>query len=691
MYNIIKKYNFQFSTLSLIAALLFITSCNSTGNHHADEQSQHLFTSDSLWTPTGDSALDSLLQLAATAPQDTNLVKLYDQIGDMYTDNDPEKAKKYYLKMGDLSEQLNWNEGRYLYATGFACLLIREMSTDSALVILQKAIELAKREEDELWIASILVNIGMAYHAKDWHETALSYYMEALPIYERKNNNQKLTLVYSVMSQLYVSLYAPEKAIEYAEKAAALDSENEYALFALSRAYFSAHQFEKAKDYCEKALRICESKNNIYSMASIYYYLSSIAMMTFDLDNAEKYAQQSLEISKPFGSGASCANYVLLSKLELLKGNYSKSEEYAKEGLQMAIEFEALQEQELYYGILSELAIAQRKPREYIQYWAEAELLDKEIATETALLAGEEMNAKYETAKKEFEIERQQQVIAHQNMQRWLLAGGVVVCVVILALLWYLLRLRNRRNYELAEINRTKDKFFNIISHDLKNPAIAQRDTLQTLVKNAHTWDADTLADYHIELLKSAEGEVELIYNLLGWAQLQTGRIAYTPQTFLLSDLRPQLSLISKMAEHKDIIFDIQIPENALITADSNILTTVIRNLLTNAIKFTAAGGTVKLDIVACDDVVRDGRDAINRVSTAPKYTISITDTGIGMSETQLRDLFRLDGAHSQQGTAGEQGSGLGLIVCKELIGKHGSVLHVESEMGKGSRFWFEV
>jgi signal transduction histidine kinase len=296
------------------------------------------------------------------------------------------------------------------------------------------------------------------------------------------------------------------------------------------------------------------------------------------------------------------------------------------------------------------------------------------------------MEAKYEAEKKELEIERQQQIIIRQNLQRWLLMAGIAICVLFLALLWYILNLRNRRNHELAEINLSKDKFFSIISHDLKNPAIAQRNTLQTLVKNARSWDADTLADYHSELLKSAEGELELIYNLLSWSQLQSGRLICSPETFPLSDLLPNLSLIRKMAENKNITFDIHIPENMLITADSHFLITVLRNLLTNAIKFTASGGTVTLDIAPCD-----GRDVACHVSTTEKYTISITDTGIGMSQEHIRTLFRLGAAHSHQGTAGEQGSGLGLIVCKELIEKHGSTLHVESKKGEGSKLWFTV
>jgi len=254
-----------------------------------------------------------------------------------------------------------------------------------------------------------------------------------------------------------------------------------------------------------------------------------------------------------------------------------------------------------------------------------------------------------------------------------------------------MLRLRTRRNLALverndalAEINATKDKFFNIISHDLRNPAVALRDAVLQLIQYARFWDADTQSNYFQELRKSAEGQVELIYNLLGWAKLQTGRMTYNPESFILTALLPDISLIRKMAENKGITFTTQIPNDVFVTGDSNMLATVVRNLLTNAVKFTKSGGTVTLEVSHCRDGAR------------PVSTVSVIDTGIGMSREQVEtlratSLQRIGNAHSRAGTAGEQGSGLGLIVCREMLEKHGSELHVESEIGKGSRFWFEV
>ncbi|MCL1850502.1 MAG: HAMP domain-containing histidine kinase [Bacteroidetes bacterium] len=240
----------------------------------------------------------------------------------------------------------------------------------------------------------------------------------------------------------------------------------------------------------------------------------------------------------------------------------------------------------------------------------------------------------------------------------------------------YIISLRNRRNRELAEMNTIKNKFFSIISHDLKNPVITQYNALQLLTDNVHKWDVNTLSDYSEELFKQSGALVDLLKDLLDWSLIQLGRNTHTPVIFnLVAALRSDIKVIKNMAEHKNITFETRMPQLLVVTADQNMLVTVIRNLLANAVKFTASGGMITLEIT------EDNGETV----------ISVTDTGIGMSQEHIRNLFRLESAHSHYGTAGEQGSALGLIVCKELLEKHDSKLNVESTEGAGSRFWFEI
>jgi signal transduction histidine kinase len=157
----------------------------------------------------------------------------------------------------------------------------------------------------------------------------------------------------------------------------------------------------------------------------------------------------------------------------------------------------------------------------------------------------------------------------------------------------------------------------------------------------------------------------------------------FAPLLFDLSArLRTDLALLQYMADMKNIKLIANLPQHALVTGDSDMLTTVVRNLVTNAVKFTGNDRQVTLTVAPIDSANDE---------SAPKYTVSVTDTGIGMSSEQLQNLLHTDRTQSLTGTIGKQRIGLGMVVCREFLEKHGSLLHIESEEGKGSRFWFEV
>jgi signal transduction histidine kinase len=276
------------------------------------------------------------------------------------------------------------------------------------------------------------------------------------------------------------------------------------------------------------------------------------------------------------------------------------------------------------------------------------------------------------------EIELQQSEMSRQRARQNMLVGGLVGLGLLLVLLGFVVRLRNQRNRELAEINTTKDKFLSIISHDLKTPAVSQRKALEVLVEQCGQMDGETLSQCLSELLKTADSQEKLLFNLLDWTRTQTGRMPYQPVPFDLSVNLKQsvVPLSSDMAKRKGIELVAELPSVAIVTGDQNMLVTVVRNLLDNAIKFTSSGGQVKLSVEPTDK---------------GKFIVSVSDTGVGMSAEQIQNLFRLDLPNSKDGTAGEIGSGLGLIVCKELLEKHGSRLQVESVEGSGCRVWFEV
>ncbi|MDR2972629.1 MAG: tetratricopeptide repeat protein, partial [Bacteroidales bacterium] len=586
--------------LLITLILLLFSSCNRINNPNVG-QSVSLCT-DSLWTPTGNAELDSLLQLAATAPRDTNLVELYSDIGNLYfySLSDIEKSKEYQFKLKELSEELNWNEGIYIFAADLGNLLVNEGLLDSVLVIQQEALEFAKKEMNEPAIASIFVNLGIINSKKKCYETALEYYFQALSLYEKLENKQGLAQVYDRIGICYDDLSMYDMGKLYYEKAFLIYDETPnsidraMALINYSLVLRDMTEFEKEESCLLEAQRICEFLNNKYHLISIYINLSHVYLKQNDWDKAEKYCDKAMELILELND---IMGYCIVTKgygaIAMYRGNFNQSEKYIREALKTAEEYDMPQQIVECYRDLSRLAVAQHDFINHRLYSAIADSLQNELISEENRLNAKELETKYETEKKQLEIERQKTIIEKQNLQRGIFIGGIAICVAVLALLFFLLRLRIRHNKTLTEkneildeINATKDKFFSIISHDLRSPAIAQREAIQLLCNKAQQWDKATLLDYSQNMLQSADSQVELLNNLLSWAQLQSGRMDCVPLPANLSvTLDSVLTLIRKIAEAKGVTLHAELPEEFIATVDANMISTVVRNLLANAVK----------------------------------------------------------------------------------------------------------
>ena len=227
---------------------------------------------------------------------------------------------------------------------------------------------------------------------------------------------------------------------------------------------------------------------------------------------------------------------------------------------------------------------------------------------------------------------------------------------------------------ELAELNASKDKFFSIISHDLRSPFNALLGFAQILSENLERYPLEEIRQKVIYIRTAAERLYALLENLLTWSRIQRGAIEYNPEPLDLAEIaEDNVALFTPNAEQKQIRLHNSIQTQTFVYADYSMLNTVIRNLTSNALKFTSSGDHVTLSAKIAEQLVE----------------IAVTDTGIGISAAVLPTLLRIDTHHTQVGTAGEKGTGLGLVLCKELIEKNGGRLWVESEVGKGSTFRF--
>jgi len=233
------------------------------------------------------------------------------------------------------------------------------------------------------------------------------------------------------------------------------------------------------------------------------------------------------------------------------------------------------------------------------------------------------------------------------------------------------------KNEQLIQANAEKDKFFSIIAHDLRSPFNGFLGLTQLMADDLPQMSLAETQTITIDLRNSASNLFRLLENLLDWSRMEQGLIPFNPDVVqLLPFVNESLSMTMESAKIKGIEISCDIPEGMEVVADRNMLQTVIRNLVSNAVKFTRKAGNIRLSAIA---------------SGEKNVEISISDTGIGMSQEMVNGLFLLDSQTNRQGTGGEPSTGLGLIICKDFIEKHGGKLYVRSEEGKGSTFYFTV
>jgi signal transduction histidine kinase len=232
------------------------------------------------------------------------------------------------------------------------------------------------------------------------------------------------------------------------------------------------------------------------------------------------------------------------------------------------------------------------------------------------------------------------------------------------------------RTAELEQANASKDTFFSIIAHDLRTPFTGLLGLTQIFSENIGDFTQDEIKEGLDSLQKTSKTVYALLENLLTWSRLQRGVMEYFPQEIFLNTIAEyNISLIAANAEQKQITLRNLVTKDILVYADQDMIHTVLRNLISNALKFTPPGGSIEVSATQADDLVE----------------VAVSDTGTGIDEEHVAKLFRIDVRYSQEGTAGEQGTGLGLILCKELVEKNGGRIWVESEVGKGTTFRFAL
>lgn len=497
-------------------------------------------------------------------------------------------------------------------------------------------------------LADTYIEISACYTQNGDSENALLYGRKTIEILRKTNRKQELALNLLNMGYDYYLIAKYDSAISFYNESEPIFKEIEmtiglaYLIGNRALVYWKQGDKDLAKADLYKAIEMLKPLDDRYGMADYYNQLGNIYFEEGDQENAISTTMTGLEMAKQEGLKEQIRDASLL--LSLL---YQKAEDYKK-----AIRFQT-------------------------QHHAYADSIQNFETTQQ--LANQ--RTEFEVGRKQVEVD----LLLEQkrNSQIIMITGGIILLIVIgLALLIYSYsKAKIKLNVQLEDqkdslitLNNTKDKFFSIISHDLRGPV----STLSGLVSVTKYFldekDTDKLKDMLNKMGTSVDNLVKLLDNLLHWALQQRGHFPYVPEKLDLKEsLEEVADMFEGMSTSKNIELSVECEEEVHLFADKNTTSTIFRNLLNNAIKFTPVGGKIK--------VVTEKSEKANIA------IIKFIDNGVGMPKEKLDTLFKLNDGITTRGTSGESGLGLGLQLVYDFVELNMGRIEVQSEEGKGTTF----
>jgi len=639
--------------------------------------------------------IDSLNKVADTCSIERKPV-VYGQLADEYYYNSYyEQAIIYFLKSAE--EALRSTDSSYsivISGYGNAGYLYNEIAKyDKAIEYQNKALKYAQLDSNMVEIANAYSSLGNSYIKLADFEKAAYYFETALKIDLEIGNKSVLSLDYNALGKLYQQWQKYDIALEYFKKALSIDKNqnkpNKMAirLNSIALVYQNKEKYDSALIFLNKALKIDEGLGNQKEIGIRLSNLANVYSQMNNFDKSEKLFKEAIKIFMELEINYSlCISYNELADLYLKNKEFRLAEQYSHKSLKIANNIHLnniTKENYKRLSIINKNKNDYRKAYKYYKLFAEVK---DSIFNEKSMNAINNLEVKYQTKKKEIEIEllskrnkiSNLELEKNETKRQFLIIFLIMALVLVLVVLIIMLIIKKsnikleNKNLELNILNATKDKFFSIISHDLKNPMSAFKNIADSLNENIDDLNKEEIKYFTGQLKQSSGTVYELLDNLLQWAKSQLGGLK--PQTLNLN-LKTLVDNVIKnnkpIAENKNVRLINMISNDIELKTDKNILTTILRNLIINGIKFTG----------------KDGKVIILAERIKEHLRIKVEDTGIGISEEDIKKLFRIDINTKTIGASQEKGSGLGLILCNELAEKINATLYVESEISKGSVF----
>lgn len=590
---------------------------------------------------------------------------------------------------------------------------------DSAYHYLLEALPLAMDNQDTSMLSKIRFDLGNYYKNKGYYHLALDELLQAKDYYERHKESIIIVYTYNSLGTLYTALEEPDKAKFYLQTAIKMDSARDD-VFLLHDLYNNLgvtlwklnHKLDSARFYLKKAYDISLQYN---SPAHQLVYLLNLGGLESEAGNLQASFEylssaEKLEplVDNPYKLSAL---YINLGSYYSKKKTYTLSHKYYHKGIQKAKSIPAFDNLINAYRGLAYIDSLQANYLEVLKYYKMIDALNDSLQNTEMKNRIAELEIIHKTEQKEQQnhLLKEQNYLQSQLIQFQRNINVLIGFALFLFFIFLVLLLSNRKKLqeakkltdiknaeiieknqlieiknsnlqlqknELEELNQTKDKFFTIIAHDLKNPFNSLLGLLDILES-----DFDDIEDTRkIEIIKklanSGRNTYNMLLNLLDWARSQRGSIKANIEVLNLYDIVNSAKVfLAHRISDKEHQVNINMDDSIQVMADKNLLQTIIINVLNNAVKFTERGGSINIETEEIDTKIR----------------VSIRDNGIGMPNEKLQSLFEISSKSSSRGTDNEIGTGLGLILAKEFAGLMNANIYAESEVGEGSVFYVEV
>lgn len=569
---------------------------------------------------------------------DDQIARLSNFIGVLHNNNlyNSEKALSYFHKAMELSIKLNDSiQLAYAY-NNLADVFFNNGNISLSYDYTLKSLEIFTNLKNEKGIAYAFINLGAINQKEQKFDLALRNFNSALAIRKARNDTLGQNQVLISIAETYLLMNKLEEALDiYSESNNQLVKRGNklysgICLLGIGNVYYKHGKMKESIDYFKKAKELFIEQNIITGLNKCYI---GMALAYAQIGDREK-GEEALASSR------------ILSKQAKLRDQILNNHKYEAEFYMILGKYKEAFDVLSQYVVLNDSVLELQK----------MEVIDE-------LQNGYVIQQNIDALQEELEDRK--------SNQQYLL---VIITLMISAVGLFLWRytIYRRLSKKLIKTAQTKDKLFSVISHDLKSPFNSILGFSEVLIDVTNNKDYNKIEQYARIINKSSKKNLKLLNNLLDWTRSQTGKFKYQPDVVNLDALFKTIEdfFTTEATKNKiELTFNSSISKNIL--ADTNILRTILINLIANAIKYTNSEGHINVSA---------------EIKNSKVY-ISVTDDGIGMSETIVNSLFKPSGTDSIKGVRDELGTGLGLIICSELIGLHKGNIKVRSKVGIGSTF----